>query len=72
MIQVNVVGVEARVCEEIARRQQRGIAKYGTTLGDNPAAMIARLQHFKEELLDGAMYAEWCIERLRKLEDDGK
>ncbi len=29
-------GIEAQVCADIAARQQKGIAKYGTTVADNP------------------------------------
>ena len=71
-MEIDVVGIEAKVCKEIELRQQRGLRKYGITLGDNPASMIARLQHFKEEMLDGALYAEWCIERLKAMGDDLK
>lgn len=59
-----VSGVEARLCLEIAQRQARGIAKYGTTLEDNPALLIERVQHLKEELLDAANYSQWIIDRL--------
>ncbi len=59
-----VSGVEARICQEIAERQERGIMKYGTTLEDNPALLIERVQHLKEELLDGAAYAQWIIDRM--------
>jgi hypothetical protein len=69
---VRVTGVEARVCREIANRQAKGIAKYGTTLSDNPAHILERLQHLKEELLDGALYTQWAIERLAEVADDGK
>lgn len=71
-MELNVTGIEALVCREIAKRQQLGMSKYGKTLADNPAEIIARLQHFKEEMLDGALYAEWAIQKLKNLEDDGK
>lgn len=71
-MEINVTGIEALVCREIAKRQQLGISKYGTTLSDNPAEIIARLQHFKEEMLDGALYAEWAIQKLKAMEDDNK
>ena len=59
-----VSGIEARLCLEIAQRQARGLNKYGVALADNPAPLIGRVQHFKEEMLDGAAYAEWIIDRL--------
>lgn len=55
-------GTEARVCADIARRQQLGVAKYGTTVEANPLATRAWLQHFYEELLDAAVYCRRCIE----------
>lgn len=57
-------GTEARVVEDIARRQQRGIAKYGTTVADNPLAVRDWLQHFYEELLDAAVYAKRAIDEI--------
>lgn len=49
-------GVEARVIEDISARQQAGIAKYGTTVADNPLALNQWLQHAYEEALDMAVY----------------
>lgn len=49
------IGIEALVCEDIARRQQLGIAKYGTTVADNPLELRAWLQHAYEEALDMAI-----------------
>lgn len=71
-MEINVSGVEARICQEIAARQQLGRKKYGFTLQENPAAVIERLQHYKEEMLDGAAYAEWVIQGIKRLQDDGK
>lgn len=59
-------GIEAAICREIAERQQMGKSKYGTELADNPAEICERLQHLKEELLDGAIYCEWAIGKLKK------
>ena len=72
MIQLKVSGIEAQICQEIAQRQQAGVKKYGATLAENPAAVVARLQHFKEEMLDGAAYAEWIIQGIKRQEDDLK
>jgi hypothetical protein len=52
----NPTGVEAAVCEDIARRQQLGIQKYGGTVADNPAGLREWLQHAYEECLDQAVY----------------
>lgn len=51
-------GIEAEICEFIARRQQLGIHKYGQTVADNPLPLDKWLQHMIEELLDGAIYAK--------------
>jgi hypothetical protein len=56
--QLNVTGVEAELCKEIARRQQVGIAKYGTTVAENPLSTLQWIQHAKEEALDLAVYLE--------------
>ena len=52
------------VCEEIARRQQMGIAKYGTTVADNPLPLREWLQHAYEETLDKAVYLRRAIAEL--------
>lgn len=59
-------GTEARVCELIAKRQAMGIAKYGTTVANNPLALREWLQHQLEELLDAAIYVQRAIEELDK------
>lgn len=61
-----VTGIEADICREIAQRQKMGKAKYGQQLSDNPADIEERLQHLKEELLDGAIYCEWAIREMKK------
>ena len=54
-------GVEAEVCADIAARQARGIAKYGTTVEANPLSLEQWLQHAYEECLDQAVYLKKCI-----------
>jgi hypothetical protein len=58
------VGTEAAVCGDIARRQKIGIAKYGTTVADNPLPLRAWLQHAYEETLDEAIYLKRAIEEI--------
>ena len=55
-------GTEARVCADLAARQQLGIAKYGTTVADNPLSLREWLQHAYEEALDLAVYLRRAIE----------
>ena len=69
---VRATGTEGAVCTDIARRQQMGIAKYGTTVSENPLELRAWLQHQYEELLDAAVYCRRAIEELDRLEDDNK
>lgn len=57
-------GVEARVCEDIAKRQQVGLAKYGMSVEDNPLLFRSWLQHAYEECLDQAVYLKKAIEKL--------
>ncbi len=54
-------GIEAAVCNDIAERQQKGIAKYGVTVADNPLTLKQWLQHAYEETLDKAVYLKRAI-----------
>jgi hypothetical protein len=54
-------GIEALVCDDIAARQQVGIAKYGTSLADNPLTTLQTLQHAYEESLDFPIYLKKLI-----------
>lgn len=56
--------VIAAVRDDLLRRSQLGIRKYNTTLDENPAEHIERLQHAYEEALDLANYLKWSIMRL--------
>ena len=44
-----ISGTEKRVCEDIERRQQAGMIKYGLTVADNPLMLRAWLTHAYEE-----------------------
>lgn len=61
-----VTGTEAKVCADIAKRQELGIAKYGTTVEGNPLPLKEWLQHQYEELLDAAVYCKRAIEEMEK------
>jgi hypothetical protein len=43
-------GTEARVCEDMARRQALGLSKYGTTVEANPLDLAIYLKRSIEEL----------------------
>ena len=57
-------GAEARICTEIAARQQMGINKYGTTVAENPLSLREWLVHAKQEALDQAIYLQRAIEEI--------
>lgn len=61
-------GTEARICAEIAARQQMGINKYGTTVAENRLSLREWLTHAKEEALDQAIYLQRAIEEIDALE----
>ena len=54
------------MCEDIARRQSVGMAKYGTTVEQNPLTLKEWLQHAYEETLDKAVYLKRAIEEMEK------
>ena len=64
-------GTELRVCQLIAERQMRGIAKYGTTVSANPLTLREWLNHALEESLDHAIYLKRAIEQIDR-EEDGR
>lgn len=59
-------GTELRVCNDIADRQRKGIAKYGTTVEDNSFSLREWLQHAYEETLDKAVYLKRALEEMDK------
>jgi hypothetical protein len=65
-------GIEAQVCEDIARRQLIGLSKYGVTVSENPLGLIAWLQHAYEETLDQAVYLKRAMAELSTYIDDRK
>lgn len=69
---VRVRGTEAEVCNDIAKRQQLGIAKYGTTVRENQLTELQWHQHLYEELLDAAIYQKRIIEIKKAQQDDGR
>ena len=54
-------GIEAEVCADIARRQQMGINKYGTTVAENRLSLRQWLVHAYEESLDKSIYLKRAI-----------
>ena len=64
-------GIEAEVCADIARRQQMGINKYGTTVAENPLTLLEWMWHEYEEQLDAAVYKRRQIAELEKICREG-
>ena len=62
---------ESLVIADIKRRQELGIAKYGTTVAQNPLELRQWLQHAYEEKLDDAVYMKRAIQELDKIIDAG-
>lgn len=63
---IDVIGTEADVCKDIARRQALGIKKYNSTVRDNNLSLKQWLQHAYEETLDKAIYLKRAIEQIDK------
>ena len=68
---MTVKDTESEVCADIKRRQELGIAKYGTTVAQNPLDLRQWLQHAYEEKLDDAVYMKRAIQELDKIIDAG-
>ncbi len=72
MMQGNMVAWESaepenpyweRICKLSERQRRKGMETYGQGLENNPAALIERINHLEEELIDAAMYCEWIKEK---------
>ena len=61
---MNATGTEARVCQDVAERQQLGVKKYGVTVEENPLTLRDWLRHAYEECLDQAVYLRRAIEEM--------
>ena len=59
-----MTGIEKEVCEDIEKRQQMGIKKYGVTVQDNPLSLKEWLQHAYEESLDLSIYLKRAIKEI--------
>lgn len=63
---IPVGDTESQVIADIQQRQQRGLAKYGTTVAGNPLPLREWLQHQYEELLDAAIYCKRAMQEMDK------
>ena len=57
---------ESAIIIDLAHRQEKGIAKYGTTVANNPLELKAWLNHAYEECLDQAVYLKRAIQEMEK------
>lgn len=53
------------VCEDIDKRQQMGMNKYGISVQQNPLTLKEWLQHAYEECIDQAIYLKRAMEELK-------
>lgn len=67
ILEVNDPVVEM-VAQEMASRDRKGFAKYGTTTMDNPLTLKQWLQHALEETLDKAVYLKRAILKIEEEE----
>lgn len=67
---ITPTGIEAEVCKDIAERQAHGLAKYGTTVADNPLSLKQWLQHAYEETLDKAVYLKRAMAEIDVIVSD--
>lgn len=58
-------GIEQMVCEDIDKRQQMGMNKYGISVQQNPLTLKEWLNHAYEECLDQAVYLKRAMEELK-------
>jgi hypothetical protein len=56
----------SEVIGDLKRREQVGIKKYGTTVDRSDLSTEQWVQHFYEELLDGAVYARAILQNVRE------
>jgi hypothetical protein len=47
------------ICVIANKQREKGLRDYGQGIEDNPAAILDRIQHIEEELVDALMYLEW-------------
>lgn len=57
-----------RICRLSEKQRAKGMETYGQGLENNPAAVIERIDHLEEELIDGLMYCEWIKDKIFELE----
>lgn len=69
---MTATGTEWAVCNDIAKRQEIGINKYGCTVASNPLELREWVQHAYEEALDLSVYLKRILQEMDKQQDDMK
>lgn len=59
-----------RICKLSERQRAKGMETYGQGLENNPAALVERINHLEEELIDSLYYLEWIKEKLTEERHD--
>lgn len=62
-------GTEADVCQDITKRQELGLKKYGVSIRKNNLNLKQWLTHAYQECLDQAIYLKRAIEEIEKREN---
>ena len=57
-----------RICKLSDAQRKKGMETYGQGLESNPAAILKRIEHLQEELVDALYYCEWLKDKLVELE----
>lgn len=57
------------VNELLQNQTAKGLAKYGTTVNPMDYTTIEWLKHFREEMIDGAVYATIVIQKLEEMQN---
>ncbi|MFM9535718.1 hypothetical protein [Lysinibacillus sp. IITD104] len=60
------------VNELLQNQTAKGLAKYGTTVNPMDHSTIEWLKHYREEMIDGAVYATVVIRKLEELQNGTK
>lgn len=57
------------VNELLQNQTAKGLAKYGTTVNPMDYTTIKWLKHYREEMIDGAVYATIVIKKLEEMQN---
>lgn len=60
--------IAQEVAQDVLKRSERGLEKYGTTLARTDLSLAEWLQHGYEEMLDGAAYLKRAQKELQTAE----